>query len=100
MFANGSMYSTGASSQPSGVAVGQLNKDNTSDIVISNYGTNTILVLYGYGNGTFGNDALYKLGYDYRPYSVAIIDLNNDNWMDIAVACYNTDHIETLVMMC
>jgi hypothetical protein len=99
-FAIGSMYSTGAGSQPYGVAIGDLNNDSISDIVIANSGTNIILVFYGYGNGTFGNETSYQLGYEYFPYAVAITDLNQDNLMDIVIACYGTDHIETLVKMC
>ena len=50
------MYSTGTSSRPYGVAIGDLNNDNILDIVIANSGTNIILTFYGYGNGTFGNE--------------------------------------------
>jgi hypothetical protein len=96
----GAIYSTGDRSRPYGVAIGDLNNDNISDIVIANSGTNIILIFYGYGNGTFGNETSYELGYEYQPYSVAITDLNQDNWMDIVIACYGTDHIETLVKMC
>ncbi|CAF1344331.1 unnamed protein product [Rotaria sordida] len=99
-FTIGVIYSTGARSQPSAVAVGDLNQDNILDIVIANFGTNSILILYGYGNGSFGNDTLYQLGYEYRPTSVVLTDLNNDNWTDIAIACYNTDHLEILMKMC
>jgi hypothetical protein len=99
-FAMGAIYSTGDRSRPYGVAIGDLNNDKISDIVIANSGTSIILVFYGYGNGTFGNETSYKLGYEYYPYSVAITDLNQDNWMDIVIACYGTNHIETLVKMC
>ncbi|CAF1562361.1 unnamed protein product [Rotaria sp. Silwood1] len=99
-FTIGVIYSTGARSQPSAVAVGDLNNDNISDIVIVNFGTNILLILYGYGNGVFGNNTLYQLGYEYHPTSVVLADLNNDNWTDIAIACYNTGHLEILVKMC
>jgi hypothetical protein len=82
------------------VAIGDFNNDNVSDVVIANSGTNNIFLLYGYGNGTFGNGTSYPFGYDYRPYSVAVTDLNQENWMNIVIACYGTDHIETLIKMC
>ena len=56
--------------------------------------------MYGLGNGTFGNASSYDLGYEYEPYSIAVSDLNEDGKMDIAVACYGTDHIEILLRTC
>jgi hypothetical protein len=94
------MYSTGARSRPYTVSIGDFNNDNRSDIVIANSGTNTIFMLYGYGNGSFGDETSYALGYEYLPYSVAVTDLNQDNRMDIVIGCYGTDHIETLIKMC
>jgi hypothetical protein len=99
-FAVGMTYSTGARSRPYTVAIADFNNDNRSDIVIANSGTNNIFLLYGYGNGTFGNDTSYPFGYGYQPYSVAVSDLNQNNWMDIVIACYDTDHIEVLMKIC
>ncbi|CAF0744124.1 unnamed protein product [Rotaria sp. Silwood1] len=99
-FVIGETYSTGALSRPCAVAVSDLNNDNILDIVIANSGTNNILLLYGYGNGLFGNETSYALGYGYRPSSVAVKDLNQDSWMDIVIACYGTNHVETLIKMC
>ncbi|CAF1181469.1 unnamed protein product [Rotaria sp. Silwood1] len=99
-FVIGATYSTGARSRPCTVAVGDFDNNNITDIAIANYGTNNIFLLYGYGNGLFGNKTSYDLGYGYRPYSIAIKDLNQDNRMDIVIACYGTDHVETLIKMC
>jgi hypothetical protein len=96
----GVTYSTGARFGPFTVAIDDFNNDNISDIAIANSGTSNIFLLYGYRNGTFGNETSYSLGYEYHPYSVAVKDLNQDNWMDIAIACYVTDHVETLIQMC
>jgi streptogramin lyase len=99
-FAIGATYPTGDRSRPYTVVINDFNNDNISDIAIANSGTNNILLLYGYGNGTFVNETFYPFGYGYNPYSIAVTDLNEDGWMDIVIACYNTDHIETLVKMC
>jgi hypothetical protein len=99
-FATGANYSTGSHSRPCSVAIADLNNDNIMDIAVANSGTNNILLLYGYGNGTFGNEELYPLGYDYRPYSIAVNDLNQDGWMDIVIACYGTDKVEILMKIC
>ncbi|CAF1143785.1 unnamed protein product [Adineta steineri] len=93
-------YSTGTRSRPYTIAIGDLNNDNQLDLAITNSGTNNILLLYGCGNGTFTDATSYPLGYDYLPYSLAITNLNQDKWMDIVIASYNADHIQTLVKMC
>jgi streptogramin lyase len=99
-FAIGRIYSTGAQSCPYTVTIGDFNNDNISDIAVANSGTSNIFLLYGYGNGTFGNETSYSLGYNYQPYAVAVHDLTQDNWMNIVIACYGTDHVETLIKMC
>jgi hypothetical protein len=99
-FAIAATYSTGDRSRPYTVAVADFNNDNISDIAVANSGTSNIFLLYGYRNGTFGNGTSYPLGYGYDPYSIAVKDLNQDNWIDIAIACYGTDHVEILIKMC
>ncbi len=99
-FTIGATYSTGTRSRLYTVAIGDFNNDNVSDIVIANSGVSNIFLLYGYANGTFGNETSYPFSYDYLPYSVAVKDLNQDDWMDIVIACYGTDLIETLIKMC
>ncbi|CAF1539861.1 unnamed protein product, partial [Rotaria sordida] len=98
--ANPGSDTIGDYSLPSAVAIADLNNDNMLDIAIANAGTNTILLLYGKGDGTFGDEELYPLGYNYRPYSVAVTDLNHDGFMDIIIACYGTDDVEILLKIC
>jgi hypothetical protein len=50
---------------------------------VTNSGTSKIVLLYG--NGTFGKETSYSLGYNYHPYSIAVKDLNQDNWMNIVI---------------
>ena len=104
-FGNGSFsllrtYSTGDRSHPSTISINYFNDDNILDIVVANSGTSNLLFFYGQGNGTFGDKSSYPLGYGYIPYGIAVKDLNEDNRMDIVVACYGTDHFETLIKMC
>ena len=98
-FHSGRTYSTGIGSRPYTVTISDFNKDNISDIVVANSGTNNVLVLYGYGNGTFGNQTSYPFGYEYRPYSTAARP-NENGWIDIVIACFGTDRVETLTKMC
>ncbi|CAF1308453.1 unnamed protein product [Adineta steineri] len=99
-FANEVTYFTGTDSRPYTIGIGDFNNDSILDIVVANSGTSNIFLLYGYGNGSFGNETTYSLGYLYNPYSIAVKDLNGDEWVDFAVACYNTDHVETFIQMC
>jgi hypothetical protein len=99
-FASGVTYSTGAGSQPYMLTIDDFNNDNISDIAVTNFGTSNIFLLYGYRNGTFGNGTSYPFGYGYQPDSIAAEDLNEDGWMDMVIACYSTDRVETLIKMC
>jgi hypothetical protein len=99
-FAIPKIYSTSDRSRPCTVTITDFNNDSISDIAVANSGTNNVFLLYGYANRTLGNETSYSLGYEHRPYSVAVIGLNQDGWMDIVIACYGTDSIETLIRMC
>ena len=94
------IYSTGDQSRPYQVIVNDMNNDQLLDLIIANSGTSNILIVYGLGNKTFGNEKSYSLGYQYEPYSIAVNDLDGDGKMDIVVACYGTDHIEILLRAC
>ncbi|CAF0990441.1 unnamed protein product [Adineta steineri] len=99
-FALTALYSTDTRSRPYTVTVGDLNNDNYLDIIIANSGTSNIFVLYGYANGAFGNETSYPLGYQSLPYSIALTDLNQDGRMDMVIASYGTNSVDTLVKMC
>jgi hypothetical protein len=94
-FASQVTFSTGDGSRPYSVAVGDINNDTHLDIVVANYGTNSIAALLGYGNGSFANAIITSLGSS-RPLSLAVGYLNNDHVLDIAVANYGTATIAVL----
>jgi hypothetical protein len=99
-FANMTIYSTGISSDPVSIAVNDLNKDNYLDLVVANWGSNDVWVFLGMSNGTFFKPTLYSIGYNARPQSVAIGDINNDDMLDIVVANYGTNYVEILLQTC
>jgi hypothetical protein len=99
-FANMTIYSTGFSSNPVSIAVDDLNKDNYLDLIVANSGANDVSVCLGMGNGTFWEPKVFSIGYNARPRSVAIGDINNDGMLDIVVANYGTNDLDILLQTC
>jgi hypothetical protein len=96
-FAIQTTLSTGYDSDPYALAVGDLNNDNKLDIVVANYGTNNVGILLGYGNGTFQIQIIFTTFINSHPYSIAIDDLNSDTYLDIIVACSDTNNVGVLL---
>jgi hypothetical protein len=89
---------------PIGMATGDFNGDNRTDILVTNFHNNTISVLLGYGNGSFAARTTFLTGY--LPIGAAVSDFNGDNRLDvvvtnsnrIAVGDLNNDNIPDLVV--
>ncbi|CAF3821681.1 unnamed protein product [Adineta steineri] len=90
-------YSTGNNSTPISIAVGNINNDTYLDIIVANEQTNTIMIFQGYGNGTITLLSIYSTGADSAPSSLSIKDLNNDNYLDIAVTNFNSNEIVVFI---
>ena len=98
--ANQVTYSTGLSSSPYSVAVGDIDNDTITDIVVANYGTNNVGAFLGYGDGTFSSVMLFRLAYGSRPFFILVDDFNNDHKPDLAVANSGTDNLNILLQTC
>jgi hypothetical protein len=85
-FSIATIESTGYNSNPCAIAVGNFDKDESSDIVVVNNGINYILVLTSYAFHTTANQSTYSTGTGSYPNSIAVGDFNNDSHRDIAVA--------------
>ncbi|CAF4742087.1 unnamed protein product, partial [Rotaria sp. Silwood2] len=79
-------FSTGDGSAPEFVEAHDFNNDGILDIAIANSGTNNIVVLFGFGDGSFLLGTAYRTGVGSGPYALAIGDFDNDSQLDIAVA--------------
>jgi hypothetical protein len=79
------------------VTVGDLNHDNRLDIVVANYGTDTVGVLLGHGDGTFEDQITFYTGHSFRPYVVVVDDFNRDNQLDIATSFHNFNEVGILL---
>jgi hypothetical protein len=82
---NRSDYGTGSRSQF--IATADFNQDGKLDLVVANYGSNTVGVLLGNGDGTFQTQVSFGVGNG--PIAVAARDFNGDGKLDLAVANYN-----------
>jgi hypothetical protein len=86
----------GAGGEPNSVAIGDLNGDGKPELVVANAGNsdnfgNTVSVLLGNGDGTFGATTDLHMGD--TPYSVAMGDLNGDSRPDLVTPGSSRDRV-------
>lgn len=97
----GSGTFTAAKSYPVGrlpyqVAIGDLNGDGIPDLAVTNYGDNTVSILYGQTGGGFVAGTT-PLATCVNPYGVAIGDTRHTGQNDIAVTCFHTGQMEVFL---
>jgi hypothetical protein len=81
------------SHHPMSLAVGDINNDSQTDIVVANSMTNNIVVLMAYGNGWFSTSITYPMGRYSQPVSIAVGDFNRDDRLDLVVANFGTNNV-------
>ncbi|CAF2088748.1 unnamed protein product [Rotaria magnacalcarata] len=86
------LYSLGTS-RPVLAAAADLNNDKHLDIILVNYDTSSIDILLDYGNAYFSIQARYSTGYDSRPCSIVVADLNQDNRLDLVISNSGTNNV-------
>ena len=90
-------YPTGNNSLPLSVVVGDFDNDNQLDLAVANYGTSSIGMFIGLGNGSFADQMTYFTSYGYTPNLVAAGDFNNDSRLDIAVISSDNNYVDILL---
>jgi hypothetical protein len=70
------------------VGIGDFNKDTKKDLVVANYGSSNLSVLYGDGMGGFGSAMNYAT--NANPKALLVADFNNDMRPDVAAVTGGT----------
>jgi sugar lactone lactonase YvrE len=81
--------------QPYAVATGDFNGDGLTDFAVENYGSNTVSVFLGIGNGTFQPQVTYPVGT--LPEGIAAVDVNGDGKLDLVVTNTGDDTVGVLL---
>jgi hypothetical protein len=83
-------YITGSgNTQPTGIAIGDVNNDSRPDLIMTNYNTSTVSVLLGQTGGIFGAASTYATGAA-GPRELALGDVNKDGLLDIVTANFGS----------
>ncbi|HEV7165542.1 MAG TPA: FG-GAP-like repeat-containing protein [Gammaproteobacteria bacterium] len=80
---------------PSGIAVGDLNRDGSPDLVTTNTVDNTISVLLGSVNGNYGSRTDFSVGTS--PRRVRLADFNGDGNLDAATVNSGSGNVTVLL---
>ena len=86
-------FATGNS--PFSIALGDLNNDSDTDIVVSNQDDASVSVYFGDGSGDFATQQTFATGN--RPRGLDIGDLDGDGDNDIVVTNYGDNNVSVLV---
>src|SRR5205085_2625724 len=79
---------------PVNPALGDVNGDGKPDLAVANYGSDTLSVLFGNGDGTFQAQKTFTTGSD--PNAVTLGDVNGDGKPDLVTVNYGSDSVSVL----
>ena len=90
------IISLDSGSGPDGLAIADLNGDGKPDLVTANYTSNSISVLPGNGDGTFGTAQTYAISGD-GPNQLIVGDFNGDGFPDVVTANFTSGDASVLL---
>jgi len=88
--------STGANSLPVWTELADVNGDGILDQITSVFGTDSLTVQFGNGDGTFGTATSYLIESGFGPSEVHAVSLGNGT-VDLIVGSFNTNQIAVLL---
>lgn len=77
--------------KPFSVAVGDFNSDGVADLATANYGSGTVSVVLGAGDGGFGPKTNFGVGAE--PRDIAVADFNGDGRADFVTANHGSANV-------
>jgi hypothetical protein len=80
------------------MAVGDFNGDRYMDLVVANGDSDSLSILIGFGNGTFGTPMTFFTGN--TPVSVAVGDFNGDGRLDVTAANFGSRTVTIFLNAC
>ena len=80
---------------PDSIVNADLNSDGYLDLAVANKTDNTVSIIFGNNDGTFGNQRIYAVGT--TPMNVVLGDANNDGLTDILTANSGSNNISILL---
>jgi len=92
-------YLIGNGCSPNSVVVGFFNSDKTPDLAVANSGCDSVSILLGNGDGTFGAPQGFGTDIDVLPSQLATGDFNDDGNLDLVVASAANDGLGASVLL-
>lgn len=95
-FGPATAFGTGGGTSPNFAITADFDGDGHLDLVSANYNNDSISVLAGDGNGSFGTPAIFSTGAGTFPVSLATADFNGDGRPDLTSANFLPNYVSVL----